>query len=175
MKTAAISLALLILSINPMIEAKSSLSASARRPTTALLKIAMKLPVVLNGKPSGWVNVPAGAQVSILHVRKQKVMIGLAESQAWVDRSSTDFDQRLAAFKTTKQAAQVQIQQARTAQDATFQKQKAKDSADFQAQHAGYVNPLERGAYDQRRSVVDYYDWLGRRYHIGSYGQRIYQ
>ena len=23
--------------------------------------------------------------------------------------------------------------------------------------------------------LVDYYDWLGRRYHIGAYGQRIYQ
>ncbi|EDY15928.1 hypothetical protein CfE428DRAFT_6539 [Chthoniobacter flavus Ellin428] len=36
------------------------------------------------------------------------------------------------------------------------------------------TNPLDKGAYDQRRSVVDYYDWLGRRYHIGVFGQRIY-
>ena len=47
-------------------------------------------------------------------------------------------------------------------------------AADIQAKLQNYVSPLERGPYDQQRSVVDYYDWLGRRYNIGVFGQRIY-
>jgi hypothetical protein len=148
---------------------------SAKRPTQAVLNAAIKLPVLSGGKPSGSVTVSKGTLVTIKHVRRQRVQIDFAGTQAWVKRSDTDFDQRLAAFKQTKQTAQAQVQKALVAQNAAGQRQQAKAGADFKAQHGQYSNPLDKGAYDQTRSVVDYYDWLGRRYHIGIYGQRIYQ
>jgi len=134
----------------------------------------MKLPVVINGKASGWVDAPVGAQVNILQVSKDTVLIGMSDSQLWVKRSDTDFDQRLAAFKTTKKDAQAKVKQERTADNAAFEKQKAKNAGDFATKNAAEPNPLDRGAYDQTRSVVDYYDRWGRRYHIGVFGQRIY-
>jgi hypothetical protein len=172
MKAAILSIALLLF---PWSQSFATSLASAQRPTVATLKKGMQLPVILNGQRKGWVEVPNGAQVQILHVRKQQVMIAIGDSQAWVKRSDTDFDQRLTLFKDAQKEAQVQVQQAQAAQNAAFQRQKARVSADFQKQHANYANPLDRGAYDQKRSVVDYYDGQGRRYHIGSYGQRIYQ
>ena len=86
-----------------------------------------------------------------------------------------DIDQRLAVFRQTKQTAQGQVAQAQAAQNAVAQQQRAEASADFQNQRANYSNPLDKGAYDQSRSVVDSYDWLSRRYHIGVFGQRIYK
>ena len=135
----------------------------------------ISIPVLISGRQSGYVTVTKGTLVTIKHVRHDRVQIDFQGSQAWVARSNTDFDQRLAAFRKTKQTAQGQVQQARTAQNAVAQQQQANASADFQTQHANYSNPLDKGAYDQNRSVVDYYDWLGRRYHIGVSGQRIYQ
>ena len=151
------------------------LPASARRPTQAVMNVPVNLPVVISGKQSGAVTVPKGTVVTIAHVRKDRVMINFQGSQAWVKRTDTDFDQRLAVFRNTKQTAQAQVQQAQQAQKVAMQKAQAKGAADFQAQHANYQNPLDKGAYDQTRSVVDYYDWQGRRYHIGVFGQRIYQ
>jgi hypothetical protein len=150
-------------------------TASTRRPAQAVLTAPISIPVVISGRQSGSVTVTKGTLVTIKHVRRDRLQIDFQGSQAWVKRSNTDFDQRLAAFRKTKQTAQAQVQQARTAQNAVAQQQQAKASADFQTQHANYSNPLDKGAYDQNRSVVDYYDWLGRRYHIGVYGQRIYQ
>jgi hypothetical protein len=172
MKAVTYSIALLFFLRN---QTSATSPASSRRPTVATLKKGMKLQVILSGQQKSWVDVPSGGQVQVLHVRKQQVMIGIGDSQAWVKRSDTDFDQRLTLFEVARKEAQVKVQQAQAAQDATFQKQKAKVSADFQKQHANYANPLDKGAYNQTRSVVDYYDGLGRRYHIGSHGQRIYQ
>ena len=148
---------------------------ATKRPAQAVLKASVTIPVVISGRQSGSVTVNKGTLVTVKHVRHTRLQIDFQGSQVWVKRSDTDFDLRLAAFKKTKQTAQVQVQQARTAQNSATQQQQAKASADFQAQHANYSNPLDKGAYDQTRSVVDYYDWLGRRYHIGVFGQRIYQ
>ncbi|MDR3401142.1 MAG: hypothetical protein P4L99_01490 [Chthoniobacter sp.] len=148
---------------------------STKRPAQAVLKAPVSLPVIVAGRQSGTVTVAKGTLVTIKHVRRQRLQIDFQGSQAWVKRTDTDFDQRLAAFKQTKQTAQAQVQKAQVAQNADFQKQQAKARADFNAQHGEYSNPLDKGAYDQTRSVVDYYDWRGRRYHIGVFGQRIYQ
>ena len=152
-----------------------TVAASTRRPAQAVLKAPISIPVVISGRPSGSVTVTKGTLVTIKHVRHDRLQIDFQGSPAWVKRSDTDFDQRLVAFRKTKQTAQAKVQQARTAQNSVTQQQQAKASADFQTQHTNYSNPLDKGAYDQTRSVVDYYDWLGRRYHIGVYGQRIYQ
>jgi len=172
MKAVTFSIALLFL---PWNQTFAAVPASASQPEAATLKKGVKLPVILNGQQNGWVDVPKGAQVKVLHARKQQIMIGIGDSQAWVKRSDTDFDQRLTLLKDARKEAQVTIQHDQAAQNAAFQKEKAKVSADFKKQHANYANPLDKGAYDQTRSVVDYYDSQGRRYHIGSYGQRIYQ
>ncbi len=151
------------------------LPAAARRPTQAVLNTPLTVPVMIGGRQSGTVNVPKGTMVGIAHVRKDRVQINFQGSAVWVKRTDTDFDQRLAAFRSTKQNAQAQVQLVQTAQTVAMKNAQVKGAADFQQQHGNYQNPLERGAYDQNRSVVDYYDWLGRRYHIGVYGQRIYQ
>lgn len=175
MKVAILSVAVLIFAANATLTAAPALPASARRPTVAQLKTAMTLPVIINGKASGWVNAPAGAQVNILKVSKDKVLIGMSDSQLWVKRTDTDFDQRLAAFKSTKQDAQAKLLKDRLADNTAFEKQKAQNASDFARKNAeSGPNPLDRGAYDQTRSVVDYYDRWGRRYHIGVFGQRIY-
>ena len=154
----------------------AALPAAARRPTQTTLQATFNIPVKSAlGKQIGSITATGGTVVTIEHVRKQEIMISIGGTTAWVPRTSTDFDQRLAAFKQQKQYAAAQVQDARVTQAAAFQRQKQEASADFQAQHAGYSNPLDQPAYDQSRSVVDYYDWLGRRYHIGTYGQRIYQ
>jgi len=57
---------------------------------------------------------------------------------------------------------------------AADQKKENAAAADFQRKHAQFDNPLLRGPYDQQRSVVDFFDHEGRRYHIGVFGQRIY-
>jgi len=179
MKAASVLIVFLFLSASQILAAGPTpapkLPVAARRPTQAALLKAVKLPVMLGGKQSGWVDVPNGTLVGILDVRKKQVLVGMADSQAWVNRSDTDFDKRLASFKLAKNDAAAKVQQARTAQNAATQEQNSKATADFQAKHADYANPLDKGAYDQRRSVVDYYDWQGRRYHIGPYGERIYQ
>jgi signal transduction histidine kinase len=149
--------------------------AATRRPTQAVLNAPISIPVVISGRQSGSVMVNKGTLVTIAHVRHDRLQINFQGSQAWVKRTDTDFDQRLAAFKQTKQTAQAQVQQAQSAQNAVAQEQRTKAAADFHDQHGNYTNPLDKGAYDQNRSVVDYYDWLGRRYHIGVFGQRIYQ
>ena len=149
--------------------------ASSRRPTQAVLNAPATVPVIISGKQCGSVSVPKGTVVTIAHVRKDRVMINFQGSQAWVKRTDTDFDQRLAVFRSTKQTAQAQVQQARQAQTAAMQQGQMQGAEDFAQQHANYENPLDKGAYDQTRSVVDYYDWQGRRYHIGVFGQRIYQ
>jgi len=151
------------------------LPASARRPTQAVLSAPVSVPVIISGRQSGSVNVPKGTMVAITHVRHDRIQINFQGSQVWVKRGDTDFDRRLAVFRRTKQAAQAQVQQAQAAQTAAMQQAQAKGAADFRQQHANYENPLNKGAYDQTRSVVDYYDWQGRRYHIGVFGQRIYQ
>jgi hypothetical protein len=172
MKAAIFSIALLFL---PWSRTFATVPAAPPQPEIATLKKGMKLAVVLNGQQKGWVDVPKGAQVQVLHTQKRQIMVGIGDAQAWVKRSDTDFDQRLTLFKDARKEAQVTTQGAAAAESAAFQKEKARVSADFQKQHANYANPLDKGAYDQRRSVVDYYDSEGRRYHIGSYGQRIYQ
>jgi len=155
-------------------------AALPHRPTETTLTTTVKIPVPLAEKQSGWVLAPTGTVVTIKHVRLHKLLIDLADKQVWINRSNTDFDKRLAAFDASKQTLPPQ---ARTAQEkAEMQKQKA-NAADFQRKHASYDdplhtgngNPLNKGAYNQTRSVVDYYNWLGRRYHIGVNGQRIYQ
>jgi hypothetical protein len=149
---------------------------SARRPTQTTLQATFNIPVKsAMGKEIGSVTAKGGTVVNIEHVRKDVIMISLGETTAWIPRTSTDFDQRLAAFKQGKLNAAAHVQDARLTQAAAFQRQKQDAGADFQSQHASYSNPLDQPAYDQSRSVVDYYDWLGRRYHIGAYGQRIYQ
>jgi hypothetical protein len=153
----------------------AKLPASSRRPTQAVLNAPVVVPVIISGKQNGSVTVPKGTVVAIAHVRKDRVMINFQGSQAWMKRTDTDFDQRLAVFRSTKQTAQAQVQQAREAQNMAMQEAQVQGAEDFQQQHANYQNPLDKGAYDQTRSVVDYYDWQGRRYHIGVFGQRIYQ
>jgi hypothetical protein len=111
-----------------------------------------------------------GTLVNVDHVRHQVLMISLGDASAWVKRSDTDFDQRLASFKIVQQ----KLAAANAMQGAAFKKQQETAAADFQKQHAAYDNPLNKGAYDQQRSVVDYFDWQGSRYHIGMFGQRIY-
>ncbi len=149
---------------------------SARRPTETTLQATFKIPVKSAlGKEVGSITAKGGTVVNIAHVRKQEIMISIGGTTAWIPRTSTDFDQRLTVFKQGKQSAAAQVQDARLTQAAAFRNQKQQARADFQTQHASYSNPLDQPAYDQSRSVVDYYDWLGRRYHIGAYGQRIYQ
>ncbi len=173
MKATLLSAVFLLLLVNPIF---ATTPAPARRPIQTTLKASFKLPVMSSaGKQIGTVTATSGTVVGIEHVRRQKIMISLGGAKAWVARSSTDFDQRLAAFKLSKQNATAQVQYARAAQSAAFQQQRQDASADFQNQHANYSNPLDQPAYDQTRSVVDYYDWLGRRYHIGTNGRRIYQ
>jgi hypothetical protein len=174
MKATLLSAVFVLLLVNPIFA--TTVPAAVRRPTQTTLKASFKLPVMSSaGKQIGTVTANSGTVVNIEHVRRQKIMISLGGAKAWVARSSTDFDQRLAAFKLSKQNATAQVQYAKAAQAATFRQQRQDASADFQNQHANYSNPLDQPAYDQTRSVVDYYDWLGRRYHIGAYGQRIYQ
>ncbi len=169
MKTTVFSLVVTLLLVNPL------LAASTKRPAQAVLNAPLSIPVVISGRQSGSVTIGKGTVVTVAHVRRDRLQINFQGSQAWVKRSDTDFDQRLAIFRQTKTAAQAQIQQAQAAQNAVARDQQVKAAADFQDQHNNYTNPLDKGAYDQQRSVVDYYDWLGRRYHIGVFGQRIYQ
>jgi hypothetical protein len=170
MKTLVLSV-VAILFASPMFAALPS----TKRPAQAVLKAPVSIPVVIAGRPSVSVKVAKVTVVTIAHVRHDRLQINFQGSLAWVKRSDTDFDQRLAVFRQTKQTAQAEVQKAQAAQNAVAQKQQARASADFQNQRANYSNPLDKGAYDQNRSVVDYYDWLGRRYHIGVFGQRIYQ
>lgn len=97
-------------------------------------------------------------------------MISIGSASLWVKRSDTDFDQRLAVFKATKQQALNAI----AARNAATEDQLKAAAADFQREHDAYDNPLNRGAYDHQRSVPDFYDRFGRRYHMGVFGQRIY-
>ena len=167
MKAIFISVALLVSFVNR----DSAAVGPPHRPTETTLKAALRIPVASAGAQSGWIAVPSGSTATVEHVLKDKLMIAFAGTETWVKRSDTDFDQRLAAFKTN----QKQVQHEKVTQEAVSEQKQKVAAADFQKQHASYKNPLDRGAYDQTRSVVDYYDWQGRRYHIGAYGQRIYQ
>jgi hypothetical protein len=169
MKTIVLVVAV-ILSTSPLFAAIPS----PKRPSQAILNVPVNIPVLVSGKQSGSVTVNKGTLVTIAHVRRDRLQIDFQGSQAWVKRSDTDFDQRLKDFRQTKQAAQAQVQKAVVTQNQMAQKQDAKARANFDQQHNHYSNPLDKGPYDQQRSVVDYYDWLGRRYHIGVFGQRIY-
>jgi len=158
------------------------------RPAETKLLTELKISVKFAGKQSGWVVAPKGSTVAVKHEGRHKLKIDFAGFQAWITRSSTDFDQRLATFNANQKKVAAQAQHAKAVQDAAFKQKQKVAGTDFQRQHASYQNPLDnrpypydktgnpldKGAYDQQRSVVDYYDWLGRRYHIGTYGQRIY-
>ena len=143
---------------------------STRRPSQTTLKATFKLPVMIEGKQSGWVMAKQGTLVNVDHMRRNVIMVSLGSASAWVKRSDTDFDQRFAAFKAGKQ----KLMAANAAQDAAFKKQEAAAAVDFQRQHAAFDNPLNKGPYDQQRAVPELYDGLGRRYHIGVFGQRVY-
>jgi len=157
---------LLLCLLNPVAAAPSS----ARRPSQTSLKATFKLPVMVAGKQNGWVLAAKGTLVNVDHVRREVIQINLGGASAWVKRTDTDFDQRLAAFKIATQ----KLATATAAQDAAFSQKEQAAAADFQKQHDAFDNPLNKGAYDQQRSVVDYFDRFGRRYHIGVFGLRIY-
>lgn len=169
MKTIAL-VVLALLSASPLF----AVIPSTKHPSQAVLNVPVSVPILMSGKQNGSVTVSKGTLVTITHVRRDRLQIDFQGTQTWVKRSDTDFDQRLKTFRETKQIAQAQVQQVQNAQTKVAQKQDAKARADFQKQKGKYANPLDKGAYDQHRSVVDYYDRWGRRYHIGVYGQRIY-
>src|SRR5579871_4810543 len=98
---------------------------STHRPTQAALNAAFNIPVVIGGRAAGLALVPKGTLVTIAHVRHDRVQISFQGSVAWVKRSDTDFDQRLAVFRNTKQTAQAQVQQAQAAQNAAMQEAQA--------------------------------------------------
>jgi hypothetical protein len=140
----------------------------------AAVNVALQLPVTVAGQDRGWIAVPNGSMVNVEVVQAQQVLIDFAGAQAWVPRAETDVDERLAAASEAQAGQTAADQDAQARRVATYEAQEGQATADLQGKLQNYVSPLERGAYDQQRSVVDYYDWLGRRYNIGVYGQRIY-
>ncbi len=165
MKATLLAATLLFFVLNPAFA-----TVSTRRPSQTTLKARFKIPVTVAGKESGWIIANTGTVVDVDHMRRDQIMIRIGNTTAWIKRSDTDFDQRLAAFKATKQQGQAAL----TEQNAKFEEQKQAAAADFQQQHAAYDNPLNKGAYDQQRALPEYYDRYGRRYHMGVFGQRIY-
>ena len=158
--------ALVSIMLNPAVAQTSS----KHRPVEAALLATFKFPVVVDGKPAGSVTASKGTLVKVEHVRQTTLMISLGATSAWVKRSDTDFDGRLVAYKAARQ----RLASAYAAENAAYQAQAAATAADFEQEHANDENPLDKGTYNYHRSVVDYYDCDGNRYHIGVFGQRIY-
>jgi hypothetical protein len=140
-----------------------------------VLTTGIQMPIVTGGQNHGSLTVPAKTVVNVKSVRKTKLKIDFAGNQQWIARASTDYDQRRAPLRAAQQKQALLQQQQTAAKTATFEQQKQAMVAEQQAKIQGWTSPLEQGAYGSSRSTVDRYDWLGRRYHDGVFGQRIYQ
>ncbi len=145
------------------------------RPAQVMLTTGIQMPVVTGGQNHGTLTVPAKTMVAVKSVRKTKLKIDFAGDQQWIARAWTDYDQRRAPLRVAQQKQALLQKQQSDAKTAAYEQQKQAAVAKQQAALQDWSSPLERGAYGSTRSVVDYYDWLGRRYHIGVFGQRIYQ
>jgi PDZ domain-containing secreted protein len=143
-------------------------------PAQVQLNQALKMEVDTGGKSNGWIVAPAGAAVAVEDVQAQQLLVDFAGARAWVPQAATDFAQRQTDLSATEQKEADAEQAAQSAKVAAYEQQSQQAAADLQGKLQDYVSPLERGPYCYTRSVVDNYDWLGRRYNIGVFGQRIY-
>ncbi|HEV7404847.1 MAG TPA: hypothetical protein VGO11_18035 [Chthoniobacteraceae bacterium] len=145
------------------------------RPAQVVLTTGIQMPVVTGGQNHGSMTLPARTVVNVKSVRKTKLKIDFAGNQQWIARAWTDYDQRRAPLRVAQQKQALLQKQQMEAKTAAFEQQKQAAVEKQQAQLQDWSSPLERGPYDSHRSTVDRYDWLGRRYHYGVFGQRIYQ